>query len=129
MSPNVICCTIVCLIMMLGQFPIMYNEVWSFGMVLGKVLNAFFLFIILTILSMLVTYIAQIRSKVNHLIVENLNLLDRMHEGLIVLSEADMKLTFASKPAVQILKADESVNLRPHKPEDVNNLMSGASLD
>ena len=107
----------------------MYNEVWSFGMVLGKVLNAFFLFIILTILSMLVTYIAQIRSKVNHLIVENLNLLDRMHEGLIVLSEADMKLTFASKPAVQILKADESVNLRPHKPEDVNNLMSGASLD
>ena len=52
-----------------------------------------------------------------------------MHEGLIVLSEADMKLTFASKPAVQLLKADESVNLRPYKPEDVNNLMSGASLD
>ena len=31
--------------MMLGQFPIMYNEVWSISMVMGKVLNAFFLFI------------------------------------------------------------------------------------
>ena len=129
LSPNVICCTIVCLIMMFGQFPIMYNEIWSISMVVGKILNALFLFIILTILSMLVTYIAQIRSKVNRLIVENLNLLDRMHEGVIVLSEADMKLTFASKPAFQLLKAEESVNLRPRKPEDVNNLMSGTSLD
>ena len=58
LSPNIICCTIVYLIMVFGQFPMMYNEVWSIGMVLGKVFYAFFLFIGLTILSMLVTYIA-----------------------------------------------------------------------
>ena len=32
-----------------------------------------------------------------------------MHEGLIVISEADKRLTFASKPAIQLLQ-EESVN-------------------
>lgn len=41
---------------------------------------------------MLVTYIAMLRSKMNQLMKENLNLLDKMHEGLVVLSQADMSL-------------------------------------
>ena len=31
---------------------------------------------------------------------ENMNLFDRMHEGLVVVSEEDQTLQFASKPAV-----------------------------
>ena len=38
------------------------------------------------------------------LIKENIILFDRMHEGLIVISEADKRLTFASKPAIQLLQ-------------------------
>lgn len=38
------------------------------------------------------------------LIEENLNLLDNMNEGLIVVSEKDRTLQFASKPAVCLLK-------------------------
>ena len=45
----------------------------------------------------------------SHLIKENVILFDRMHEGLIVISEADKRLTFASKPAIQLLQV-ESVN-------------------
>ena len=40
----------------------------------------------------------------NKLIVENLNLLDKMHEGLIVISENDRTLQFASEPAMRILR-------------------------
>ena len=34
---------------------------------------------------------------------ENMNLFDRMHEGLVVVSEEDQSLQFASKPAVKLL--------------------------
>ena len=91
-GPNTIACTLTMLIMQFSQFPFLHNEEWSFSMIFGKLFNAFFCFAILTILSMLVTYIAMIRGKMNKLIVENLNLLDKMHEGLIVLSESDKSI-------------------------------------
>ena len=55
---------------------------------------------------MLLTYIAQIRGRMAYLVVENLNLLDKMHEGLIVVSKADLTLKFASKPAVRLFKSE-----------------------
>ena len=103
---NLIASMIVFLVVMLVHFPILYNEVWSFKMILLKFLGAFFCFTILTVLSMLITYIAQIRSKMSQLMAENLNLLNRMHEGLVIVSENDLKLTFASKPAIELLKPD-----------------------
>ena len=76
------------------------------GMVLGKLMNGFFCFTILTILNMLLMYIAQIRSKLAQLIFENLNLLDGMHEGLIVLSAEsdDKELQLASRPAIRLIQ-------------------------
>ena len=82
------------------QVPYLYNEEWSGGLVLANLLNTFFCFTILTVFNMLLTYIAVIRSKLAQLIVENLNLLDRMHEGLIVMSETKKELQLASKPAI-----------------------------
>ena len=35
-----------------------------------------------------------------------------MHEGLIVLSESNMQLRFASKPAIQLLNSDKSNELK-----------------
>ena len=35
---------------------------------------------------------------------ENLNLFDKMHEGLIVLSEKERSLQFASQPAIRLVK-------------------------
>ena len=51
-----------------------------------------------------VTYIAIIRGKNNQLIEENLKLLDKMHEGLIVVTEKDLAIKFANKPARRLLK-------------------------
>ena len=53
---------------------------------------------------MTVTYIAQIRGKMNKLMIENLNLFNKMNEGIIVVSEKDKSLKFASQPAIRLLK-------------------------
>ena len=62
------------------------------------------MFVALSALAMLLTYIFKIRYKLNRLMVDNLQLFDQMHEGLIVLTEQDRDLKFASKPAINLLK-------------------------
>lgn len=54
------------------------------------------LFGIVSIAGMAVTYIAQIRGKMSQIFNENLNLLNKMHEGIVVVSEKDRILQFAS---------------------------------
>lgn len=67
---------------------------------LDHIVNVVSLTGFLTAISLIVTYIAQIRGKIGTLMFENLNLLDGMHEGLIVLSSDDnLTLQFANKPA------------------------------
>jgi len=61
-------------------------------MVIGKLLSSIFLFGIASIAGMVVTYIAQIRGKMSQLLNENLNLLNKMHEGIVVVSEKDRSL-------------------------------------
>ena len=51
-----------------------------------KITNIIYCLAISTLLSMLNTYIVIIRSKILDLTVENLGLLDEMHEGLILVS-------------------------------------------
>ena len=84
---NIISSTVVHLMILFVAHPIVYNQEWTYGMVFGKISSALFPFGTLTLFSMMITYIAQIRCKLNNLMQENLNLLDRMHEGLIVLSQ------------------------------------------
>ena len=63
---------------------------------IGKLLNSMVLFGIVSIAGMAVTYIAQIRGKMSQIFNENLNLLNKMHEGIVVVSEKDRILQFAS---------------------------------
>ena len=95
--------TIGSLLILFLEFPFVYKETWTVSLVSEKLFTVLTLFLILTLISMLVTYIAQIRGKMGHLIKENIILLDRMHEGLIVISaddSSDKRLKFASKPAI-----------------------------
>ena len=50
--------TITSLIILFGLMPLVYHEDWSFGVVLGKVFTVFALFLGITVMSMLVLYIA-----------------------------------------------------------------------
>ena len=51
-----------------------------------------------------VAYMTSIHAKVNQLMRENNNLLNKMNEGLLVVSEKYDKLQFANQPAKLILK-------------------------
>ena len=77
---------------------------WTLGRQFA-ILNIFTTsFIFITTISMLLAYVARIRGKLSYLVIENMNLLNKMHEGLIVLSESDLNLQFASLPAVRLIK-------------------------
>ena len=56
-------------------------------MVVNKLLNGFFCFVILTVAGMLLTYIVRIKSQLVELMDENVNLFDQMHEGLVVVAD------------------------------------------
>ena len=73
--------------------------------------SSLIVFAIFTFFGILTVYIEQIRSKLAQLLNENLKLLDRMHEGLIVISEKDLCLKFASRPAIAVLKQLPQIEL------------------
>ena len=54
--------------------------------------------------SLQLTYIVTIRGRMRKLILENFTLFNKMEEGLIVLSEENYRIQFASRPAVSLIK-------------------------
>ena len=51
------------------------------------------------------------------LTIENLNLLNKMHEGLIVVSKKDRTLKFASRPAIHYLNTRTSPTDLSHRSD------------
>ena len=60
-GPNIFACFATCLVIDIGVYPVIYSEDLTVGIIGEKVLNAFFVFIILTLIGMLVTYISLTR--------------------------------------------------------------------
>ena len=60
-------------------------------------------FLALTGVSMLFTNRRKRFTQAKEVIVDNLSLIDKMHEGLIVLSNPDLNPVFANIPAVTLL--------------------------
>jgi len=86
------------------SIPLLYHSEWTVKKVCEKLLDTLVIFIFNTMIVMLVSYIAKIRAKMTKFMYENLNLLDKMHEGVIVISEKERILQFASMPAIRLLK-------------------------
>lgn len=78
-------------------------------MLIAKILNALIATIMMIIISMLVTYIAVLKGRLAKLMHENVGLMDKMNEGLMVLSKDELVPTFASLPAVRVLKQTSSI--------------------
>ena len=78
------------------NIPITYVNHSGMSAAYGKVSNLVQCILLLVIISLTITYIARIRFRLTRLMQENLNLLDKMHEGLIVVAEDDFCLEFAS---------------------------------
>ena len=101
-----IICFVTLIILEVVMLPMLYKEQsLTAELVLKRLAIAFICFVILSIYSMVGAYIAQLRVKVSKITLENLGLLDRMYEGLLVLNESDRRPEFASKPVIKILKS------------------------
>ena len=77
-------------------FPFLYAESLDFTKFVRSVLNVAIAFAFCTLVHALIAYIAMIKSKISALMLENLGLLDGMHEGIIVISGEDESLQFAN---------------------------------
>ena len=82
----------------------MFDDEININFIGQRIIELLIITTVLCLFSMAVTYIAIIRGKNNQLIEENLKLLDKMHEGLIVVTEKDLAIKFANKPARRLLK-------------------------
>lgn len=80
------------------------KEEYTFRDFSGAILQAISIFLIGTILGMCITYIAILKGRIVQLMAENVKLLDKMHEGLVVLQKEDLGLQFASAPAISLMK-------------------------
>ena len=104
-------CTVVtttCLaVTLLCIFPFVYEYEggpFTLGRVGTIVQMTFLVFVIHAVFGLIITYIVRIRGKMGYLVIENVQLLNKMNEGLIVVDDEDKSLKFASMPAVRLLK-------------------------
>ena len=104
MGPNIVASTIALSILLIFENPFVFGVEITPAVLVAKIFTCLSCFVSCTLLGMVLTYIAQINGKIFKLLAENLNLLDKMHEGLIVISKKDKSLQFASRPAVALLK-------------------------
>ena len=61
------------------------------------------MFMLFAIYNITVTQIVHSRGKLTRMRQEHEKLLNEMHEGLVIVSESDESLQFASKPAIMLL--------------------------
>ena len=71
----------------------------TFLVVLNKFCVAIGMFITTCLIAMSLVYIFQLQTKLRDLNVENIKLLDGMHEGLLILSKENKNVMFCNKPS------------------------------
>ena len=68
-------------------------------------------------LAMIFLFIAKLQTRLKSFNIENIELLDGMHEGLLILSKTDKKVMFCNKPSQKLLEgALQNLN-ESHTPE------------
>ena len=95
--------------------PILYNIEINAIFFLVRFLDVFIVFIFCYFFRMFLVYIAILRGDKDQLMIENMKLIDKMHEGIIVVSEKDHDIKFANKPAISLLKQVEQKESLNHE--------------
>ena len=62
-----------------------------------------FTFSSITLVAMMIRKISELNVKMKNNLVENMKLLDGMHEGLLILSKAQQDVLFCNRPAQKLL--------------------------
>ena len=85
--------------------PVIFLDEFSFASVMIKLITIFGLFFILSLLTMILSYISKLHERMQMQIVSNKKLLNGMHEGLLILSKADnnKNVLFCNRPVRTLL--------------------------
>ena len=82
--------------------PILYNKT-AISVLLSHLIYSLVYVVFCTLLSATLIYISKLHNKLDTVNVENVKLLDGMHEGLLIISKKEMSTMFCNKPAQKIL--------------------------
>ena len=67
------------------------------------------IFVFTTIIAMMVLYISSLHDRMKSNNIANIQLLDGMHEGLLIRSKSDKKVLFCNRPSQKFLERAISV--------------------
>ena len=77
------------LIVGLGPYAMIYKVELNLNLIVLNFLNATWCSVLMTIYAMLLTYIVQIKAELEEIMNENVQLFDKMHEGVALVSESE----------------------------------------
>ena len=89
---------------MLVLIPIMYNMT-TISVLVSHLIYSLVYVIFCTLISATLIYISKLHNKLDTVNVENVKLLDGMHEGLLIISKKEKSTMFCNKPAQKILNS------------------------
>ena len=72
---------------------------------------------------MMITYISQLQLRLRTFNLENIKLLDGMHEGLLILSTKNKKVMFCNKPSQKLLKGVLQTQEQTENTEESSRLL------
>ncbi len=84
---NIVASVVTQLIVDFGPVMVIYNQDLKFALIFSKLINSMWIFVLLTIYGMTLTYIVQIKSQLVDLIQEKIQLFDKLHEGVVIVEE------------------------------------------
>ena len=84
--------------------PILYNKT-AISVLLSHLIYSLVYVVFCTLLSASLIYISKLHNKLDTVNVQNVKLLDGMHEGLLIISKREKSTMFCNKPAQKILNS------------------------
>lgn len=95
--------------------PFLFNGDLNLAKTIVSIAFVLSLHLVDSLTATLFLYIAELHGKLHQLILENIRLLNGMHEGLLILSKTDQSILFVNRPVQKLLKNSFSI-----KPENQN---------
>ena len=91
-------------LLLLVIHPLVFNDKMKLGKAIVSAVYILALHFVNSLTATLFLYITELHGKLHQLILENIRLLNGMHEGLLILSKIDQSFLFVNRPVQKLLK-------------------------
>ena len=95
----------------------MYRDPLTNSKIFTELASVMILFIANTTVTFCSLYVRDLHAKLGKLITENIKLLNRMHEGILIISKKSKSVVFANKPASEFLNNSCNESKKNHSSQ------------